>query len=184
MANLGDSRAIIISKDPNDSTECIAKQITRDHKPDDPLENKNILAAGGRVDSYRDASGRKVGPERVWLKNEDVPGLAMSRSFGDQTATRAGVTSIPEVSTLQLQPNDRVVILASDGVWEFLTNKKVADTVYPFYLMKNAEGAAETLVKAAHKSWKNNESVVDDITCIVIFLDVKNNQGSMFLTEK
>jgi hypothetical protein len=44
------------------------------------------MASGGRVDSYRDQNGNKVGPERVWLKDEDLPGLAMSRSFGDLVA--------------------------------------------------------------------------------------------------
>lgn len=83
MANVGDSRGVVIAQDPIDYKSCIVKQLTRDHKPDDPEEHKAIVAAGGRVDSYRDKFGRKVGPERVWLKNESIPGLAMSRSFGD-----------------------------------------------------------------------------------------------------
>lgn len=45
--------------------------------------------------------------------------------------------------------------------------------MYPFYLQKNAEGAAENLVRAAFKRWKREESVIDDITCIIVFLDVK-----------
>lgn len=32
---------------------------------------------------------------RVWLKNEDIPGLAMTRSFGDEVASRVGVTCEP-----------------------------------------------------------------------------------------
>lgn len=83
IANVGDSRAIIIKQDPNNSRRCIATALTRDHKPDDPIESKVIIAAGGRIDSYRDSFGNKVGPERVWLMNEEIPGLAMSRSFGD-----------------------------------------------------------------------------------------------------
>lgn len=83
IANLGDSRAIIISADPDTPHRCFSRALTRDHKPDDPEETKAIIAAGGRVDSYRDALGRKVGPERVWMKDADLPGLAMSRSFGD-----------------------------------------------------------------------------------------------------
>ena len=49
----------------------------------------------------------------------------------------------------------------------------MANIVYPFYLQKNAEGAAESLVRAAFKRWKREESVIDDITCIIVFLDVK-----------
>lgn len=102
--------------------ECIASALTRDHKPDDPDELKVITAAGGRVDSYRDSQGNKVGPERVWLKHEDIPGLAMSRSFGDQVAAKVGVNAVPEISELRMDPSDKVIILASDGVWEFLEN--------------------------------------------------------------
>ena len=83
MANVGDSRAIVVSEDPDHPKRCLARALTRDHKPDDPEEQKVIEASGGRVDSYRDAMGRKVGPERVWMMDADVPGLAMSRSFGD-----------------------------------------------------------------------------------------------------
>jgi len=32
---------------------------------------------------------------RVWLKHDDVPGLAMTRSFGDEVASRVGVTCEP-----------------------------------------------------------------------------------------
>ena len=110
---------------------------------------------------------------RVWLKNEDIPGLAMTRSFGDSMAARVGVNAIPEIKEFMLTPEDKIMVLASDGVWEFLKNQEVANIVYPFYLQKNAEGAAESLVRAAFKRWKREESVIDDITCIIVFLDVK-----------
>ena len=116
-----------------------------------------------------------MGPERVWLKHEDIPGLAMSRSFGDQVAARVGVNAVPEVSEYHMSPADKVIILASDGVWEFLENQQVADIVYPYFLQRNAEGAAENLVRAAFKQWKREENVIDDITCIVIFLDIKDS---------
>ena len=55
-----------------------------------------------------------------------------------------------------------------------MPNEEVASLVYPFLLQKNAEKAAETLVRAAFKSWKTEENYsIDDITCIVIFVDIK-----------
>ena len=110
---------------------------------------------------------------RVWLKDEDRPGLAMSRSFGDTMACKAGVHAIPEVKVFEFSEEDKIVILASDGVWEFLNNEQVASIVYPYFFSKNAEAAAESLIKEAYKSWKREENLVDDITCIIIFLDVK-----------
>lgn len=38
-----------------------------------------------------------TGPYRVWLQDEDIPGLAMSRSFGDLVATQVGVICEPEI---------------------------------------------------------------------------------------
>lgn len=150
-----------------------AEPLTNDHKPDDKDEAAVILANNGRIDSYRDGNGNPLGPLRVWLKNEDIPGLAMTRSFGDQVAARVGVNAVPEMGELELTKDDKFIVLASDGIWEFLKNIDVARIIHPFYLKKNAEGAAESLVREAFKRWKKEEDVIDDITCIVIFLDVK-----------
>lgn len=56
--------------------------------------------------------------------------------------------------------SDKVIVLASDGVWEFMQNDEVARIVYPFFEKRNAEGAAEALVKEAFKRWKRVSSVV------------------------
>jgi serine/threonine protein phosphatase PrpC len=172
IANVGDSRAIV-ARAVNGSAEISADALSNDHKPDEPSEAKVILANNGRIDSYRDQNGNPLGPLRVWLKNEDIPGLAMTRSFGDQVAARVGVNAIPEMGEMDLNKDDKFIVLASDGIWEFLKNIDVARIIHPFYLKKNAEGAAESLVREAFKRWKKEEDVIDDITCIVIFLDVK-----------
>lgn len=57
-----------------------------DQKPDVPEEMQRILSKGGRVEPYRDIDGSPLGPYRVWLKEQDIPGLAMARSFGDVVA--------------------------------------------------------------------------------------------------
>ena len=98
----------------------------------------------------------------------------MSRSFGDTTACLAGVHAVPEINTIELSKLDRMIILASDGVWEFLSNETVAQIAYPYFAFKNAEGAAEAIVKSALKCWRRNTpNTIDDITCVVVFLDVK-----------
>mmetsp|Transcript_14192 Transcript_14192/g.19280 ORF Transcript_14192/g.19280 Transcript_14192/m.19280 type:complete len:182 (+) Transcript_14192:2245-2790(+) len=121
-ANVGDSRTILIRAAPNTTDGCTCRALSRDHKPDDPEEAKVILGSNGRIDSYRDQLGNQIGPMRVWLKNEDIPGLAMSRSFGDSMAARVGVNAIPENKEYLLTPEDKIMVLASDGVWEFLEN--------------------------------------------------------------
>jgi serine/threonine protein phosphatase PrpC len=71
---------------------------------------------------------------RVWLKEQDLPGLAMSRSLGDQVAHSVGVSSVPEITEYILELEDKFVVIATDGVWEFLSNQEVAEIVLPYYL--------------------------------------------------
>ena len=114
-----------------------------------------------------------IGPLRVWLKYDDVPGLAMTRSMGDSVAAKAGVIAEPEIFELQLTSADKFIIIASDGVWEFISNIEAAKVVYPYYEKNAPDQAAEALVKESFKRWKKEEEVIDDITCIVVFLDMQ-----------
>jgi hypothetical protein len=49
----------------------------------------------GRIEPFKDQSGEAIGPLRVWVQNDNVPGLAMTRSFGDIVAASVGVSPIP-----------------------------------------------------------------------------------------
>ena len=171
IANVGDSRAIV-ARAVNGSAEISADALSNDHKPDEPSDAKVIIANNGRIDSYRDQNGNPLGPLRVWLKNEDIPGLAMTRSFGDQVAARVGVNAIPEMGEMELNKDDKFIVLASDGVWEFLENEQVAEIVWPFFVKHSPEAAGNALVRAAAQKWKENDTVIDDITCIIIFMEI------------
>lgn len=101
----------------------------------------------------------------------------MTRSFGDEVASRVGVTAEPEILELDLSPEDKFIVLASDGVWEFLSNDQIAKIVMPYFECKNAEKAAEAVVRESYLKWKEEEDdIIDDITCVIIFLDVKMPQ--------
>lgn len=89
-ANAGDSRCIVVGKGGR------VKQLSRDHKPCDKDEGQRILERGGRIEAFKDQlTGDDMGPKRVWLAKEDVPGLAMSRSIGDYVAQTVGVIAEP-----------------------------------------------------------------------------------------
>lgn len=92
-ANSGDSRAIIgrLSKEG----DWKAVPLSNDHKPDIEEEAIRIIESGGRIQPYILEDGEMCGPERVWLLEEDIPGLAMSRSIGDLVAASVGVTWQP-----------------------------------------------------------------------------------------
>ncbi len=73
----------------------------------------------------------------------------MSRSLGDRVAHSVGVSCEPELSEHKLDSESKIIILASDGVWEFLTNEEVASVVVPYFEKGAPEAAANALVKKA-----------------------------------
>jgi len=150
-ANAGDSRAILVSQKGN--ADAIT-ELSRDHKPELKDELYRITRLNGRVDRFND-NGIKTGPYRVWLKTQNYPGLAMSRSIGDLVAGSVGVICEPEIFECELTDKSKFIVIASDGIWEFLSNERVADIVNPFYYANlDVNGAAEKLVEEATKCWR------------------------------
>lgn len=78
VANAGDSRAVMCSREVDGSF--VARNLTRDHKPDDPDERDRIVASGGYICPPHE-EGLSA---RVYLDPEfTMIGLAMSRSVGE-----------------------------------------------------------------------------------------------------
>merc|ERR1719258_807250 len=92
---------------------------TKDHKPDDKEEQERIEKLGGEVRSFKYEDDWTV--HRMFIKGRNYPGLCMSRSFGDDCVKEPGVTAIPDVKEVTIKEGEKaMVIMASDGVWEFL----------------------------------------------------------------
>lgn len=53
-----------------------------------------------------------------------------------------------------------------------MENEEAVNIVAPFYPKKDAEGAANAIARDAVKRWQSREDVVDDITCVILFLGV------------
>lgn len=108
IAWAGDSRALLI----RDNTIIFA---TQDHKPDMPAEKVRIERLGS------------------WVTQEPydvarVAGLAISRSLGDRIAkiiSHGSIIAIPDVCSVDIQQND-ILVMACDGIWDVLSNEKVA----------------------------------------------------------
>ena len=167
-ANVGDSRCVL---GKFDGKSWKAKNLTRDHKLNEEDEKKRIIEKGGRIEAYKDEEGDFVGPERVWLKGENLPGLAMSRSFGDDIAHSVGVVSQPEILEYKLLNEDKFIMLASDGIWEFISSDECVNIVKDYYLKDDIDGALNYLYKESSKRWIMEEEVIDDITLIIMFLN-------------
>ena len=159
-ANCGDSRAILIVENENKVVP-----LSRDLKPDLPDEKKRIIESGGRVDQIYG-----MGPFRVWFKDADYPGLAMSRSIGDGYAHKIGVIDIPEILELKIDEiKPKAIILASDGVFEFMKNEEVKNIVGKYYYNMDAQGCSKEIVENSRNIWENSGFAIDDITCVVGF---------------
>ncbi|KAG1346432.1 putative protein phosphatase 2C 8 [Cocos nucifera] len=101
VANCGDSRAVL-------SRGGVAVPLSSDHKPDRPDEMERVEAAGGRVINW---NGYRV-----------LGVLATSRSIGD-CYLKPYVTSEPEVTVTDRTGKDEFLILASDGLWDVVSNE-------------------------------------------------------------
>ena len=94
-ANAGDSRAVLYTQSKKGGIK--VTPLSEDHKPGLPKEKARIDKMNGRVEPIIGPQGQYLGPDRVWMLNEDTPGLAMSRSLGDGLAHQIGVSCEPEV---------------------------------------------------------------------------------------
>jgi serine/threonine protein phosphatase PrpC len=168
IGNVGDSRAIIIKERKNKYWTC--QQLSRDHKPVEQDEAQRILEYNGEIEKIEDDDGNWTGPLRVWVKESDGPGLAMTRSFGDEVGASVGVISTPEVGEYKIKEEDRAIIIASDGLWEYMSNKEVTDIFKKLVLKQDVNFIVNVLYKESVKRWKLKDQGIDDITIICILL--------------
>ena len=53
----------------------------------------------------------------------------MTRSFGDEVGKKIGVICEPEITEYEILKEDKVIIIASDGLWEHMMNKEITEIV-------------------------------------------------------
>ncbi|CAD5181049.1 probable protein phosphatase 2C 59 [Musa acuminata AAA Group] len=138
VANVGDSRAVICR-----GGDAIA--VSRDHKPDQTDERQRIEDAGGFV---------------MWAGTWRVGGvLAVSRAFGDRHLKQF-VVADPEIHEEAVDGSLEFLILASDGLWDVVTNEEAVAMVKP---LQDPEQAAKKLLQEAYQRGSS-----DNITCVVV----------------
>ena len=172
-ANAGDSRAILIYDEKNDERLRTTKvyPLSFDCKPQNPTEKKRITDKGGVVKQDIDEDGNPEGPFRVYLKGENWPGIAISRSIGDSDAKTIGVIPNPQIVEYTLNPKSKYMMICSDGIWEYISNDEAMNIGNKYYLKNDAYGLCNDLTKTSTNIW-NNEDLdgdVDDITVVVAF---------------
>lgn len=173
VAWVGDSPCFLISQSDDDWSY---RDMAPAHNFDKPGERERILAKGGRVMRYED-DGDWVGPLRVFLADRPMPGLNMSRSLADTLAHKVGVSSEPEIMIADLDATSRFLVVASDGLLEFMAPDEVMEMLKQ---NDDIQEVCDTAVSIARQRWLDNESgVSDDISTIIIKL--KQDSTSSFV---
>eukprot|EP00268_Persea_americana_P058947 TRINITY_DN7176_c0_g1_i1.p1 TRINITY_DN7176_c0_g1~~TRINITY_DN7176_c0_g1_i1.p1 ORF type:complete len:325 (-),score=89.50 TRINITY_DN7176_c0_g1_i1:492-1466(-) len=148
VANVGDSRAVICR-----GGNAIAA--SRDHKPDQTDERQRIEDAGGFV---------------MWAGTWRVGGvLAVSRAFGDRLLKQY-VVADPEIQEEVIDNSLEFLILASDGLWDVVTNEEAVSMIKS---IEDPEEAAKRLMQEAYQ-----RGSADNITCVVVRFLAGQGEGT------
>ena len=196
VINLGDSRCVLGQRKGGDDKklgEKIGVEMSIDQKPIREDEKLRIIEKGGEV------SDKITGAPRVYRKNDEVPGLAVSRSIGDVVAHQVGVSCEPEIFEKELDSDDHFIVIGSDGVWDAMSSCEVVGFIFQ-KMETNREKCAVLLAEERRNRWElvnlykqkyimeinsgkdgeikdknaqHNNFDIDDITCIIDFINIE-----------
>ncbi|KAK6944938.1 PPM-type phosphatase-like domain, partial [Dillenia turbinata] len=179
VANSGDSRAVIAERRGKD---LVAVDLSVDQTPFREDELERVKLCGARVLTLDQIEGLKNpdvqcwgteegddgDPPRLWVQNGMYPGTAFTRSIGDSIAESIGVVATPEIVALELTQNHPFFVIASDGVFEFLSSQTVVEMVAKFH---DPRDACAAIVAESYRLWLQYETRTDDITVIVVHVN-------------
>lgn len=183
VSNVGDSRAMLGSVD--EDGELVTRALSTDQTPYRRDERERVKKYGARVMTADQIDGVepihenwdcKLGdeiddggdPPRIWAQDQEYPGTAFTRSIGDSLAESLGVVAEPEIDEHTITKFDRVLICASDGIFEFITTRSCIEIAL---LYTDPLEACKALVGESYKLWIEREDRTDDITIILGFIE-------------
>jgi len=166
ISHVGDSKACIARLHENELT---TEWLTLDHKPNMPQELSRIEQAGGSL---------------VWLHGNkpyirggdfftrqaagDHPKqLNYSRALGGKDLKKYGLSSEPDVNHFELFPDDKLLLIASDGLWDVLSPTVACGIAMKARL--ESKSATAEIVNAAIRLMPK-VGIRDNITVIAMFL--------------
>ncbi|KAF3326149.1 putative protein phosphatase 2C 35 [Carex littledalei] len=197
VANVGDSRAVAGVLRGDESV--LAEDLSSDQTPFREDEKERVQKCGARVLTAGQVEAATAAaidgisipeveanegvsseadegdPPRLWVRDGMYPGTAFTRSVGDLTAEGIGVVADPEVRVVRISPSHLFFVVASDGVFEFLSSQAVVDMVSKF---SDPREACAEIVSESYRLWLEHESRTDDITIIVVHIQDLSESGS------
>lgn len=139
-ANIGDTRCVMVSEDGHPT------RLSYDDRARDDKEAARVKAEGGII-----FGGRVYGQ------------LMLTRAFGDSGLKKYGVTPIPHVNNVEIGYKDKWCIIASDGVWDVVTEEEIGKLSLG---CKNAKEFCDIIVKTSM-----DKHTMDNVSCFVLKLN-------------
>ncbi|KAI3521387.1 hypothetical protein L1887_10850 [Cichorium endivia] len=146
IANCGDSRAVLYR-----GKEAMA--LSNDHKPNREDEYARIEAAGGKVIQWQ---GHRV-----------FGVLAMSRSIGDRYL-KPWIIPEPEVTFTPRAREDECLILASDGLWDVMSNEEACEVARKRILIWHKKNGGNTVERAGPGADPAAQAAADYLAMLAI----------------
>ncbi|CAG9330734.1 unnamed protein product [Blepharisma stoltei] len=172
VANVGDSRAVM-SGDGGTKIYPLSK----DHKPCEEKERQRIINNGGKVyQSTAQVQGSQIaGPYRIF------PGrLSVSRTIGDIEAKMPSyngnpnvLISTPEIKAFRIHQDFDFIILATDGIFDKMTNKEVIKSAWSCIYDSKTRNAHQLCGIAVENvmSTALNKKTTDNVTVVMVGLE-------------
>jgi protein phosphatase len=167
VAHIGDSKACISKVRDG---EVLPEWLTIDHKPDMPLELERIEANGGSLAWLHGHKpyirGGDFFPRQA--NNEHPKQLNYSRAFGGKDLKPFGLSAEPDINHFEITPDDKVLLLGSDGLWDVLPPKLACEIA--LNARREGRSASEDIVMRTIQEMPIC-GVRDNITVVVVFLN-------------
>merc|ERR1719446_820475 len=160
----------------------MAVAVSEDHKPNRMDEKKRIERAGGMIlqmrGTWRVAASTNPNATTKAARKE-YQGLAMTRSFGDLYFKQPSSLALaePEVTIYSLSDKDLFLVLATDGIYDVLSNQEVVDLALKHW--SDPEEAAKHVVRSAYK--RGSE---DNLTVLIIQFGWADQNVKKFVEKK
>ncbi len=171
IAHVGDSKACIAKVGSDGIVQ--PEWLTIDHKPNMPHELKRIQASGGSLAWLHGNKPYIRGGDflRRQANGEHPKQLNYSRAFGGKDLKNFGLIAEPDINHFEISPDDKLVLIASDGLWDVLSPKFACELA--IQSKRCGRSPTEELVSRAIQEMPKC-NVCDNITVIAIFLNEKS----------
>jgi serine/threonine protein phosphatase PrpC len=178
VAHVGDCRAMLGVPDPLDNAKEFHFKpvpLTSDHKLSVKGEFDRIVNAG--AGEVRKLVGDNV--YRLFLPDEDLPGLTLTRALGDCVGHAVGLSHEPALCAVQMEDlaPGSFLLLGSGGIFATMSEHTIANWIGRNF--KDAAFAAQTLTTEAQARWEEpgskaraslKDNIPDCFACLLLYL--------------